>query len=103
MAQPKQITKAAKDAQAGAVIRVRPAAATPTLVPVGPLGRDQRAATVGQAGQREEHPVASNTANHRQHTPLKGVALAGDPYRIGEIPAMGSLPPLPSTPLTTVG
>ena len=97
MAQPKQITKAAKDAQAGAVIRVRPAAATPTLVPVGPLGRDQRATTVGQAGQREEHPVAANTANHRQRKPLKRVALAGDRHRIGEIPAMGSLSPLPST------
>jgi hypothetical protein len=94
MAQPKQITEAAKGAQASVVIGAR-AAATLALGPVGPLGWDQRATAIGQAGQRGENPVAANTANHRQRTALKRVALAGDRYRIGKIPAMGSLSPLP--------
>jgi len=96
MAQPKQIAKAAKDAQAGAVIGACADAATLTFVPVGPLGRNERATAVRQACQREENPVATNTADHRERTALKRVALAGNRHRIGEIPAMGSLSPLPS-------
>jgi hypothetical protein len=97
MAQPKQIAKAAKNAQAGTVFGACAEAGTLTFVPVGPLGRNERATAVRQARQREENPVATNTADHRERTALKRVALAGDRHRIGEIPAMGSLSPLPST------
>jgi hypothetical protein len=97
MTQPKQIAKAAQDAQAGAVIKARAYAVTLALLPVGPLGRDQRATAVGQAGQRKEDPIAANTADNRERTTLKWMALARDRHRIGEIPAMGSLSPLLST------
>jgi hypothetical protein len=101
MAQPKQIAKAAKDAQVGTVIRARVDAATLALVPVGPLGRDQRATAIGQAGERKEDAVAANTADNRQRTTLKRVALAGDRHRIRKIPAMGSLSSLPSAAFLT--
>jgi hypothetical protein len=98
MAQPKQIAKTAQDAQAGAVIKARAGGDVPVaLVPVGPLGRDQRATAVGQAGERKEDAVAVNTANNRQRTTLKRVALADDRHRIRDIAAMGSLSPFPST------
>jgi hypothetical protein len=96
MAQPKQIAKTAKDARVGTVIRARVGAATLARVPIGPLGRDQRATAIGQAGQRKENPIAANTANYWEHTTLKRVALAGNRHRIGKISAMGSLSPLPS-------
>ena len=67
-----------------------------TLVPVSPLGRDQRATAVREADQREENAAAADTADDGEHAPLKRMALASDHYRIGEIPAMGSLSPLPS-------
>jgi hypothetical protein len=95
MAQPKQIAKTAKDARVGTVIRARVGAATLARVPIGPLGRDQRATAIGQAGQRKENPIAANTANYWEHTTLKRVALAGNRHRIGKISAMGSLSPLP--------
>jgi hypothetical protein len=79
-----QIAKAAKNAQAGTVIGARPDTATLTFVPVGPLGRNERATAVRQASQREENPVATNTADHRERTALKRVALAGDRHRIGK-------------------
>ena len=97
VAQPKQITKTAQDAQAGAVIEARAGGDVPlALVPVGPLGRDQRATAVGQAGERKEDAVAVNTANNRQRTTLKRMALADDRHRIRDIAAMGSLSPFPS-------
>jgi hypothetical protein len=65
-----------------------------TLVPVSPLGRDQRATAVREAGQREENAAAADTADDGEHAALKRMALASDNYRIGEIPAMGSLSPL---------
>ena len=103
MTQPKQIAKAAKHARAGAVISARGSAATLTLVPVGPLGRNERATSVGQAGQHEENALAPDTANDRERAALKRVTLAGNCYRSREISAMGSLSPLPSIPLTADG
>ena len=94
MAQLKQIAKTAQDAQAGAVIEARAGGDVPlALVPVGPLGRDQRATAIGQAGQRKENSIAANTADYWEHTTLKGVALADDRHRIRDIAAMGSLSP----------
>ena len=65
-----------------------------TLVPVSPLGRDQRATAVREADQREENAAAADTADDGEHAALKRMTLAGDDDRIGEIPAMGSLSPL---------
>jgi hypothetical protein len=103
MTQLKQIAKAAKHARAGAVISALRSAATLTLGPVGPLGRNERATSVGQADQHEENALAPDTANDRERTALKRVTLAGNRYRSGEISAMGSLSPLPSIPLTPDG
>src|SRR3954452_18738173 len=97
----KQIAEAAKHARAGAVISAHGSAATLTLGPVGPLGRNERATSVGQAGQHEEHALAPDTANARERTTLKWVTLAGNRYRSGEISVTGSLSPLPSTGSTT--
>ena len=96
MTQPKQIAKAAKHARAGAVISAHGSAATLTLVPVGPLGWNEGATSVGQAGQHEENALAPDTANDRERAALKRVTLAGNRYRSREISAMGSLSPLPS-------
>ena len=97
MAQLKQIAKGAQRtrAEVGFSTCVHPA--TMTFLPVSPFGRDQRATAVGEAGQHEQNTAAADTADDGQRTTLKGVALAGDRHRIGKIPAMGSLSPLPST------
>jgi hypothetical protein len=97
MAQSKQIAKTAEDAQVGAVIRACVSVVSLALVPVGPLGRDQRTTAIGQAGQRKENSIAANTADYWEHTTLKGVALADDRHRIRDIVAMGSLSPFPLT------
>ena len=103
MAQLKQIAKAAHSARAHVGFAARAHAATMTFVPVSPLGRDQRATAFGEAGQHEQNTAAADTADNGQRTTLKGVALAGDRHRIGEIPAMGSLSPLLSMRSTTRG
>jgi hypothetical protein len=103
MTQPKQIAKAAKHARAGAVISARGSAATLTLDPVGPLGWNEGATSVGEAGQHEENALAPDTAKDRERTALKRVTLAGNRYRSRKISAMGSLAPLPSIPLTSDG
>lgn len=103
MTQPKQIAKAAKHARAGAVISARGSAATLTLVPVGPLGWNEGATSVGEAGQHEENALPPDTANDRERAALKRVTFAGNRYRSGEISAMGSLSLLPLIPLTPDG
>src|SRR5262252_863114 len=99
MAQLKQIAKAAKSTRADVGFRARAHPATMTFVPVSPPGRDQRATAVREAGQREQNAAAADTADDGERTTLKRMALAGDNYRSGEIPAMGSLSPLPLTAL----
>jgi len=94
MAQQKQIAKAAQSTRADVGFPARARAATMTFVPVSPLGRDQGATAVGEAGQHEQNTAAAGTADDGQRTTLKGVALARDNYRIGKIPVMGSLSPL---------
>ena len=101
MTQSKQIAKAAKHARAGGVISARGSAATLTLVPVGPLGWNEGATSVGEAGQHEENALAPDTANDRERAALKRVTLAGNRYRSREISAMGSLSPLPSAAFLT--
>jgi hypothetical protein len=97
MAQLKQIAKAAQrtGAEVGSAARAHPA--TITFVPISPLGRDQRATAVGQAGQHEQNTAAADPADDGERDALKRMALAGDDYRIRKIPAMGSLSRLPST------
>jgi hypothetical protein len=94
MAQLKQIAKAAQSTRADVGFPARAHAATMTLVPVSPLGRDQRATAVGEAGQHEQNTAAADTADDGERAALKRMALARDNYRIGNIPAMGSLSPL---------
>jgi hypothetical protein len=96
MAQLKQIAKAAQSTRADVGFPARELAATMTFVPLSPLGRDQRATAVGEAGQHEQNTAAADTSDDAQRTTLKRVALADDRHRIGKIPAMGSLSPLPS-------
>jgi len=94
MAQLKQIAKAAQSTRADVGFPARAHAATMTGVPVSPPGRDQRATAVGEAGQHEQNTAAADTADDGERAALKRMALAGDNYRIGKIPAMGSLSPL---------
>jgi hypothetical protein len=94
MAQLEQIAKAAQSTRADIGFLARAHAATMTRVPVSPLGWDQRATAVGVAGQHEQNTAAADTADDGERAALKSMALAGDNYRIGKIPAMGSLSPL---------
>jgi hypothetical protein len=96
MAQLKQIAKAAQSTRADVGFPARVHAATITFVPVSPLGRDQRATAIGEAGQHEQNTAAADPADYGERTALKGMALAGDRHPIGKISAMGSLSPLPS-------
>src|SRR5215475_5941412 len=103
MAQLKQMAEAAKRTRADVGFPARAHAATMTLVPVSPLGRDQRATAVGEAGQHKQNTAAADPADDGQRTTLKGVAFAGDRHRIRKISAMGSLSPLLSMQSTTSG
>jgi hypothetical protein len=97
MTQLEQIGETAERAKSRVVALQRLHVPGTTFVPVGPLGRNERAAAVGQTGKQEEHAAPPDTADHLKRTPLERVALAGDRHRIGKIAAMGSLPPFPST------
>ena len=94
MAQLKQIAKAAQSTRTDVGFPARVHAATITFVPVSPLGRDLRATAIGEAGQHEQNTAAADTADYRERAALKRMALTRDNYRIGKIPAMGSLSPL---------
>jgi hypothetical protein len=65
-------------------------------VPIGPVGRNQRAATVWQDHQNEEDAAPPKAADNGQRLAFEGVALASDGYRIWNVTVMGSLWPLPS-------
>ena len=54
--------------------------ATMTFVPVSPLGRDQRATAVGEAGQHKQNTAAADTADDGERAAFKGMALARDNY-----------------------
>jgi hypothetical protein len=103
MAQLKQIAKAAQRTRAEVRFSTCAHPATITFVPVSPLGRDQRATAVGEAGQHEQNTAAADPADDGERAALKRMALAGDDYRIRKIPAMGSLSPLLSIRSTTNG
>jgi len=101
MAQLKQIAKAAQSTRTDVGFPARAHAATMTLVPVSPLGRDQRATAVGEAGQHEQNTAAADTADDGERAALKRMALASNNYRIGKIPV--SLSPLLSGASVTNG
>ena len=103
MAQLKQIAKAAQSTRADVGFPARMHVATMTFVPVSPLGRDQRATAIREAGQHKQNTAAANTADDGERATIKRMALARDNYRIGKIPAMGSLSPLLSMRSTTSG
>src|SRR6266581_2900934 len=101
IAQVEQIAKPAEIVGTTSIVRRR----SPCLlgVPIGPIGRNQRAATVWQDHENEEDAAPPDAADHGQRLAFEGVALAGDGQRIWNITVMGSLWPLPSIPLTTDG
>ena len=80
MAQLKQIAKAAQSTRADVSFPTRAHAATMIFVPVSPLGRDQRATAVGEAGQNEQNTAAADTADDGERAALKRMALARDNY-----------------------
>ena len=80
MSQLKQIAKAAQSTQADVSFPTRAHAATMIFVPVSPLGRDQRATAVGEAGQHEKNTAAADTADDGERAALKRMALARDNY-----------------------
>jgi len=103
MAQFEQIVKTTKRAKRRVVVGQSSRAAGVTLGPVGPLGRNKRAAAIRQTDKQEEHTAAPDAADHHERPALEGVTLAGDRHRIGKITAMGSLPTLPLTGSITTG
>jgi len=70
-------------------------------LPIGPVGRDQRAATVWQDHENQEGAAPPDAADYGQRLAFEGVALASDGHRIWNITVMGSLWPLPSTRFRT--
>jgi hypothetical protein len=95
LAQLEQIAEPAEIVGTTSIVRRR----SPCLlgVPIGPAGRNQRAATVWQDHENEEDAAPPDAADHGQRLAFEGVALAGDGQRIWNITVMGSLWPLPST------
>ena len=67
------------------------------VAPVGPGGRNERPAAVGQDRQHKQHATSAQAADHIKRLPLEHVASAGDRNPSRSIPAMGSLWWLPST------
>src|ERR1700747_3011188 len=63
MAQLKQIAEAAQSTRADVGFAARAHRATMTFDPVSPLGRDQRATAVGEAGQHEQNTASADTAD----------------------------------------
>src|ERR1700680_2489917 len=94
LAQVEQIAEPAEIVGTTSIVRRR----SPCLlgVPIGPAGRNQRAATVWQDHENEEDAAPPDGAGPRQRLGFGGVSLAGDGQRIWNITVMGSLWPLPS-------
>ena len=65
-------------------------------VPVGPLRWNQRATAIWQSHENEKDAAPPYTADRRQCPAFKGMMLAGNDHRVGNIAVMGSLWPPPS-------
>src|SRR5258705_8319767 len=81
LAQVEQIAEPAEIVGTTSIVRRR----SPCLlgVPIGPVGRNQRAATVWQ--DHEEDAAPPDAADHGQRLAFESVALAGDGQRIWNI------------------
>jgi len=66
-------------------------------VPVGPLRWNQRATAIWQSHENEKNAAPPYTADRRQCPAFKGMMLAGNDHRVGNIAVMGSLWPPPLT------
>jgi len=101
LAQLEQIAEPAEIVGTTSIVRRR----SPCLlgVPIGPVGRNQRAATIWQDHENEQDAAPPDAADHGQRLAFEGVALAGDGQRIWNITVMGSLWPLPLAASTTTG
>ena len=64
-------------------------------VPVGPLRWNQRATAIWQSHENEKDAAPPYTADRRQCPAFKGMMLAGNDHRVGNIAVMGSLWPPP--------
>ena len=69
--------------------------------PVGPRGRNERAAAIRQDDEHKHHAASLDAADHGQRLAFEGVPPADDRHLIGNILEMGSLSCLPST--TSIG
>ena len=69
-------------------------------VPVGPLRWNQRATAIWQSHENEKDAAPPYTADRRQCPAFKGMMLAGNDHRVGNIAVMGSLWPPPLTAST---
>ena len=65
-------------------------------VPVGPLRWNQRATAIWQSHENEKDAAPPYTADRRQCPAFKGMMLAGNDHRVGNIAVMDSLWPPPS-------
>ena len=70
-------------------------------VPVGPLRWNQRATAIWQSHENEKDAAPPYTADRRQCPAFKGMMLAGNGHRVGNIAVMGSLWPPPLTACMT--
>src|SRR5271157_3097644 len=102
LAQVKQIPESAQIVVAIADI-IRRRAVGLLGAPIGPLGRNERPASVWQNHENQEDALPPDAADRGQRLAFEGVALADDRYRVRNITTMGSLWPLPSIPSTTDG
>jgi len=98
---PAQVEQIVEPAESPGIIRRR----SPGLpnAPVGPVSRNQRPAAVRQDHKKKENAASPEAADHGKRLAFKGMALADDGHRTRNIPAVGSLWPLPSTAWTTTG
>src|SRR3989442_13731926 len=94
LAQLEQIAEPAEIVGTTSIVRRR----SPCLLgaPIGPVGRNQRAATAWQNPENEEDAAPPDAADHGQRLAFAGVALSGDRQRVWQMTVMGSLWPLPS-------
>src|ERR1700682_3478908 len=94
LAQVKQIAEPAEIVGTTSIVRRR----SPCLlgVPIGPVGRNQRAATVWQDHENEGGAAPQDAADYCQLRGFEGAGVWGDGQRIWNITVMGSLWPLPS-------
>jgi hypothetical protein len=68
---------------------------------VGPPGRHQRLAPIGQQNQQLQHAMPVHSTEHRERPPFERVSAPGHPRRGGQRLETGSVSRLRSTPSTT--